>query len=73
MSERWTLVFKAEGDGPPVEVRVRNLLKRALRTWGLRCTGFGPDTPSPASEPTVESVEVERRDTGNPPDESETL
>lgn len=33
----WTLTFRAEGDGPPVELRVRRLLKAALRCHGLRC------------------------------------
>jgi hypothetical protein len=33
----WILSFRAEGDGPPVEVRVRRLLKAALRCYRLRC------------------------------------
>jgi hypothetical protein len=33
----WTLSFRAEGPGPPVEIRVRRLLKAALRRYGLRC------------------------------------
>ncbi len=34
---RWTLTFRSEGDGPPIEIRVRRLLKMALRTCRLRC------------------------------------
>lgn len=37
---RWTLTFRPEGDGPPVELRVRRLLKLALRVCGLRCVGL---------------------------------
>ena len=33
----WVLSFRAEGGGPPVEVRVRRLLKAALRHYRLRC------------------------------------
>jgi hypothetical protein len=48
--ETWVLSFKAEGDGgPPVEIRVRRLLKRALRSFGLRCVDFR--VAAPASEP----------------------
>lgn len=36
MSE-WTLKFRPEGAGPPTEIRVRRLLKVALRAFGLRC------------------------------------
>ena len=38
--ETWTLSFRAEGAGPPVECRVRRLLKVALRAYGLRCTNY---------------------------------
>ena len=31
------LVLQAVGDGPPVPVRMRRLLKAALRGYGLRC------------------------------------
>ncbi len=34
---RWALTFRAEGDGPPMECRVRRLLKLALRACRLRC------------------------------------
>lgn len=46
--ETYTLTFCATGDGPPLAVRVRHLLKAALRSWGLRCTaitGTGGDDP----------------------------
>ncbi len=39
----WTLVFRAEGEGPPVEVRVRKLLKNALRVYRLRCIAVRGD------------------------------
>ena len=45
---RWTLTFRSEGDGPPVEIRVRRLLKGALRSHGLRCTDIRR-TPHPAN------------------------
>jgi hypothetical protein len=37
MINHWTLTFRAEGDGPPVEIRIRRLLKAALRVYRLRC------------------------------------
>lgn len=43
--EIWTLQFRAEGNGPPVAVRVRRLLKAALRQYGLRLVGYG-DVPA---------------------------
>ncbi len=46
MNNHWTLVFRAEGDGPPVEIRVRKLLKAALRCYRLRCVQVrGDDSP----------------------------
>jgi hypothetical protein len=36
----WHLSFKPEGDGPPAELRIRALLKRAKRSHGLRCVDF---------------------------------
>jgi len=35
----WILAFRAEGAGPPLEIRVRRLLKNALRFHKLRCSG----------------------------------
>ena len=47
--DRWKLTFQAEGDGPPVAVRVRRLLKAALRTYRLRCVAVdSPDRPEAA-------------------------
>jgi hypothetical protein len=39
--EVWTLSFKATGNGPPAEIRIRQLLKVALRRFGLKCVGAG--------------------------------
>ena len=33
---RWVLTFEAAGCGPPMVVRVRRLLKAALRGYGLK-------------------------------------
>lgn len=35
-AETWLVEFRPEGDGPPMAIRVRAMLKRALRQWGLR-------------------------------------
>jgi hypothetical protein len=35
--ERVLLILKAEGEGPPLPIRLRRLLKSALRGHGLRC------------------------------------
>jgi len=37
----WVLTFKPTGDGPPTEIRIRRLLKHALRSVGLRCVRLG--------------------------------
>jgi hypothetical protein len=37
MKDRWVLSFEATGEGPPVEIRIRRLLKTALRAYDLRC------------------------------------
>ena len=37
----YCIVFKAQGSGPPVGVRLRRFLKNALRAYGLRCTSIG--------------------------------
>jgi hypothetical protein len=39
-AERWTLTFRPTGAGPPTEIRIRKLLKLALRCLGLRCIDF---------------------------------
>jgi hypothetical protein len=33
----WVIHLRPEGDGPPMGVRMRRFLKRALRAYGLRC------------------------------------
>ncbi len=38
------LVLGPDGSGPPVEIRVRRLLKAALRSFGLRCVTFHAPT-----------------------------
>jgi hypothetical protein len=38
----WRVTLTAEGDGPPAVVRLRRLLKAALRTYGLRCLAVVP-------------------------------
>lgn len=37
---RWILTFRPEGDGPPDAIRVRRLLKDALRRHRLRCIDY---------------------------------
>lgn len=41
-AEQWTITVRAEGDGPPLPVRVRKFLKLALRTFRLRCVSVAP-------------------------------
>ena len=57
--ETWTLAFRPEGAGPPVQHRVRRLLKAALRSYGLRCTRL--DGP-PAMEPGTEQLPARDKD-----------
>lgn len=38
--DSWVLSFRAEGPGAPTAIRIRKLLKGALRIHGLRCTGI---------------------------------
>ena len=63
----WTIHVRSEGDGPPEEVRIRRLLKIALRAFGLRCTGIERnDTagPLPDAAPTSGLSEVPAAQTG---------
>jgi hypothetical protein len=54
--DRFTFSFTATGDGPPAEIRVRRMLKAALRHYGLRAS-FVPTPATPAaSPPTLASV-----------------
>lgn len=49
--ERFFLTFEARdnGDGPPPAVRVRRLLKAALRQFGLRCVDLRDFPPDPVA------------------------
>lgn len=51
--EKWVIVLRALPDPVPSAVRMRKLLKTALRSLGLRCESVAPDVP-----PTVVYVEV---------------
>jgi hypothetical protein len=44
----WVLAFHAVGDGPPIECRIRQLLKVAIRSFGLRCRSYAV-CPVPAA------------------------
>ncbi len=48
--EVWTLTLRAEGDGPPVEIRVRRVLKWLLRSFGLRCVRVSEERQPEAEE-----------------------
>ena len=41
----WRLAFVPVDDAVPAECRVRNLLKRALRSHGLRCIDLAAPVP----------------------------
>lgn len=45
--ESWTIVVRAEGEGPPAAIRVRRALKFLLRSHGLRCTRITSDFGKP--------------------------
>lgn len=48
--ETYTLTFQAaDNDSPPVDVRVRRLLKCALRSFGLKCVRLD-EPPNPNRE-----------------------
>jgi len=59
-AEVWTLTFKPEGDGPPAELRIRALLKRALRSHGLRCVDHRLAPPAATATPASPIVEASR-------------
>jgi hypothetical protein len=40
MAERYRITVRAEGPGPPVEIRIRNFLRGLLRRARLRCTAI---------------------------------
>lgn len=45
----WTIIFRPEGDGPPDAIRVRRLLKTALRHHRLRCIDMKCEQTAPDS------------------------
>jgi len=53
--ESYIVELKAEGAGPPGIVRLRRLLKAALRAFGLRCTSV-----SAANPPSATPLEAQR-------------
>ena len=59
-AEVWTLSFRAVGDGPPVALRIRALLKRAIRSHGLRCIEHRITTPAGRAMPATAVVEATR-------------
>jgi hypothetical protein len=52
--DRWEFVVEAEGAGPPAVVRVRRLLKAAIRAYGLRCVSVAEQTQSKAKDTVAE-------------------
>jgi hypothetical protein len=69
--QRWTLTFvPAPGWDAPAEIRVRRLLKHALRTLGLRCVAVAPGCPVEASGGT-EVAEHPAPGPGAPPGQPE--
>lgn len=56
----WVLVLQPLPSSVPVGVRVRMLLKRALRDWKLKClsVGSGSRLPVPAETPRKRSRRV---------------
>lgn len=49
MSDRITITLEASKDGPPLAIRMRKLLKFALRSLGLRCVACISENNPPAS------------------------
>lgn len=44
---RFTITVEADGRGdPPVEIRLRRMLKASLRSYGLRCVAIAPQRPA---------------------------
>lgn len=55
--EQWCITFEAIPGAVPVAVRVRHLLKRALRDWGLRAISVRDAIPEiPSGVPSILSV-----------------
>jgi hypothetical protein len=53
VNDLWVIKFKAEGPGPDAATRVRNLLKIALRSIGLRAVSvaIAAEEPGAAGRP----------------------
>jgi len=49
-SVKYILILKPEGGGPAPEVRLRRLLKAALRCFGLRCCDYRIASDTEASQ-----------------------
>jgi hypothetical protein len=49
------IVVRAEGKGPPFEIRLRRVLKAMLRAYGLRCTAVSSRPAAPGSTQGVPS------------------
>ena len=66
LPDDWTLTFRATGQGPPVAIRVRRLLKAALRSYGLRCISHvhPDDKPAPPTPPPAGRTPAMRRGRG---------
>lgn len=43
--DEWIFVFQALPSETPAPIRIRHLLKRALRDWGLKCVRMLPELP----------------------------
>jgi len=49
---RYLVTLETAGAGPPPMVRIKRLLKAALRVYGLRCVGLREEAPpSPQRNP----------------------
>jgi hypothetical protein len=71
--ERFTVVVEALPDKVPSRIRLRSFLKRALRSFNIRCVSVTPAEPPAASqaapaaaEATPESPGDAGRDTEHP-------
>jgi hypothetical protein len=60
----YRLVLVAEGAGPPPAVRLRRLLKSALRAYGLRCVRVDMPAEAPAPDPAARDQDAEAEDKG---------
>lgn len=73
--ETWTLTFRAADTGdPPTELRIRRLLKAALRQFGLRCIDYRmePMDARDSQAPQSHSGDMENSETSDDPEYSVT-